>query len=208
MWGHPFHWLNDGDVGTRPLDRESEDGRFDFPTLPQRARKDGAPSMAVRQAWAPRRAERRNDVKCLLKGTLMALGIVLGSAAHAQSKTLSVEVLNGKDGKPADNLHLLVFMGGSAKDVRLHKITVDLQTDNDGLATLALSPEGVQWLQFWPDDQTLCQADYNGTMFNVAEIMSTGIKATNTCGTPVKEAAVGHLTLFARPLTLKEKMRR
>jgi len=36
----------------KALDREPEDERFDSPTLPQRARKDGAPSTVVRQGCA------------------------------------------------------------------------------------------------------------------------------------------------------------
>jgi hypothetical protein len=146
-------------------------------------------------------------MRCWLKVAVLFLGMISG-AADAQSKPLSVEVLNGNNGKPAANLHLLVFMGESAKDIRLQKIAVDLLTDKDGMATLTLSPDKIHLLQFWPDDETLCQASYNGTVFSVEEIMTTGTKATNTCGTLVKEAVPGHLVLFARALTLKEKMRR
>ena len=148
-------------------------------------------------------------VNRMCQGMLLFAGIlVLGATTIAQSTQIIVRAVDGRNGKPLANQHLLVFAGKSPDGVREQETHFDLMTDKDGLTTLTITSPEIKWIQVWPDGQVLCQTGPNSTSFSVGEIMSTGLKTPNTCSSLVREVAPGHLVVFARPATFAEKMRR
>jgi hypothetical protein len=131
---------------------------------------------------------------------------VVGGAAMAQDNRIVVQVVDGRNGKPLANQHLLVFAGESPEGVRLQKEHFQLVTDNDGLADLPIASGTVQWIQVWPDWHILCQKTPNREAFSVTEILSTGLSTPNACGSVRQELRPGHFVVFARPAHFWEKM--
>jgi hypothetical protein len=121
---------------------------------------------------------------------------------------ITVQTIDGRNGKPLAHQHLLIFTGMSSDDVKTHAAHVELTTGKEGMGTLSLDSSKAHWLQPWADDRTLCQQVPNQNSFSVDEIMSKGLATPNTCSSFVKESAPGRFIIFARPATLMEKMKR
>lgn len=124
-----------------------------------------------------------------------------------QPVNISVQILDGRNGKPLSNQHLLVFTGASVNAVKSHAEHTGLTTDKDGFGTLTVYLSETQWIQVWADGRILCQDNPNQNSFSVATIMSKGLATPNTCGALVREATPGHFIVFARPAHFKEKIR-
>jgi hypothetical protein len=141
------------------------------------------------------------------KGLCLLLGLIgIGTAAMGQDKQIVVQAVDGRNGKPIANQHMLVFGGDSTEAVRQQKNQYELTTDKDGLATLTLVP-GTQWLQVWMDWHVLCQSEHNSKNFPVKDILVSGLSTPNNCSSVSEKAAPGHLVVFARPERFWEKMR-
>jgi hypothetical protein len=145
-----------------------------------------------------------------LKNSLLALvlAIPLGlfsSSLHAQSVSINLEAINGKDGKPMPHQRLLVFMGDSQEDVRFHKYSQDVTTDEHGNAVLQIPKATIQWMQVFVDYRTLCQAEPNRRSFSLAKIVGSGEATPNDCSSVRKDLKPNQLVVFARPATLREK---
>jgi hypothetical protein len=136
----------------------------------------------------------------------LALVSLFGISAHAQDTKLTLVAVDGRNGKPMPAQRLLVFVGESPDDVRLHKHSLDVTTDKDGTAILAITQANIQWIQVLVDFRTLCQTKPNLQSFNVGEIVSSGMTTPNTCGSFRRDVAPSQLIVFARPATLREKM--
>lgn len=137
---------------------------------------------------------------------LLVCLVGIGAAAMAQDKQIVVQAVDGRNGKPLANQHLLVFGGDSSESVRQHKKQYEVVTDKHGSATLMLVP-GTQWLQVWMDWHVLCQKEPNSKNFSVADIFASGVSAPNTCSSASQKAMPGHLVVFARPAHFWEKMK-
>lgn len=124
-----------------------------------------------------------------------------------QPLNISVQALDGRNGKPLANQHLLVFTGASVDAVKSHAEHTGLTTDKNGLGTLTIYPSETQWIQVWADGRILCQDNPNQNSFSVATIMSKGLATPNTCGALTREPIPGQFIVFARPTHFKEKIR-
>ena len=131
------------------------------------------------------------------------LAVILFCQA-ALSQTIRLRALNGKNGKLLAHQRLVVFAGGDADEVRLHKRVYDLKTDADGLATLLVDDAAIKRIQVWADFQHLCQSTPNFRSFDIGEIASTGLSTPNDCGSAPAKTEPGVLTVFARPRTWRE----
>lgn len=109
------------------------------------------------------------------------------NAVAAKTIDIVVQVLDGRDGKPFVNQHLLVFTGMSSSAVKTHAEHTELTTDKDGIGTLTIDPAKSQWIQVWVDGRVLCQPDPNQGSFNVSAIMSKGLATPNNCSALVRE---------------------
>jgi hypothetical protein len=102
---------------------------------------------------------------------------------------------------------LLIFGGETPHEVQEHgKASIELVTDTNGIASLAVSSLKSSWIQVFVDTMTLCQHKPNLNSFSVNEITSAGLQTPNTCGSVIRKAAPGKFIVFARQPTLREKM--
>jgi len=126
----------------------------------------------------------------------------------AQEKNIIIRVMDGRNGKPMANMHLMVSLGSSQEDVRELKSHVDLQTDLNGVALLSIDESTISRIQVWVDWHTLCQETPNTKSFSIEEIRKSGLSTPNNCGSVTREKAPNHLTVFARPAHFWEKLHR
>ena len=131
------------------------------------------------------------------------------NADGAKSIDIVVQALDGRNGKPLGNQHLLVFTGLSSDAVKSHAAHTGLTTDKDGVGTLTLYPAETKMVQVSADGRVLCQ--YPTLMifvgFSVLTIMSKRLATPNNCGPLVRVPKPGHFILFARPARLAEKLK-
>jgi|GEM_PF-4697106 len=73
------------------------------------------------------------------------------SAAVAQGINIAVQVLDGRNGKPLADQHVLVFTGLTSDAVKTHARHTGVTTDKDGMGTLTIYPGETQWLQVFTD---------------------------------------------------------
>lgn len=145
---------------------------------------------------------------CFLAGVLLSSGAAVAqSRAMAQTTDIVVQALDGRNGKPLANQHLLVFTGASSDAVKSHAEHTGLTTNKNGLGSLRIYPSEAQWIQVWADGRVLCQPDPNQSSFSVTTIMSKGIAAPNTCSALVRTPTPGHFVVFARPARFTEKIK-
>src|SRR5665213_4025722 len=111
-------------------------------------------------------------ISCLMASVVLLM--TLPRFAFGQSKTVTIRLLNGKNGKPMEHERLLIFFGSSPQDVRFHKGSIDLHTDSKGEAILPLNEPTFLYFQAFVDFKTLCQKNPNDLSFAVADILRDG----------------------------------
>jgi hypothetical protein len=138
-------------------------------------------------------------VAALLCSTMM-------KAQTDKTLAITVQVLDGRNGKPLADQHVLVFTGLSADAVKTHAQHTGVTTGKDGVGTLTIYPGETQWLQVFTDGHVPCFPDPNKASFSVSEIMSKGLVTPNDCSAQVQQASPGHFVIYARPAHFMEKM--
>jgi hypothetical protein len=138
---------------------------------------------------------------------LLSMTLMAQNGAIAKTTDIVVQALDGRNGKPLSNQHLLVFTGLTSDTVKSHAENTGLTTNKDGVGTLTIYPAETQWIQVWADGRILCQQEPNQSSFSVATIMSKGLATPNTCSAPAREPSPGHLIVFARPAHFTEKLK-
>lgn len=134
---------------------------------------------------------------------LQAQALNVGDAS-----SVTVRIVDGRNGKPVKHQRVIVFMGYSPIEAMAHGSHVNIVTDADGASLLAFrSPKNV-WLQFFVDGMMLCYSDPNKAAVSADSIMSDGVVMENDCGAHVLARIPGRVVIFARPATFMEKMRR
>lgn len=141
---------------------------------------------------------------CLITSVVLFMTIPL--FAFGQPKTVTIRLVNGKNGKPMEHERLLVFFGSSSQNVRFHKESIDLHTDSKGEATLPSNGPTFLYFQVFVDFRTLCQNNPNDRSFAVADILRDGEQIPNICGKAAVPKTPGTLVIYARSATLEEKM--
>jgi hypothetical protein len=144
---------------------------------------------------------------------VVAGGLLFISTTRAQRMTegsqgITIQVLDGRNGKPLADQRVLVFTGLSNSAVKNHAADTEVTTDKYGIGTLTIYPAETQWLQVFADGRTLCYPDPNDSSFSVSDIISKGLATPNDCSKLVRESSPGHFIIFARPARFMEKMRR
>mgnify|MGYP001548450220 CR=1 FL=1 len=145
---------------------------------------------------------------CALAGVLLFGAMVKAQNAGMQ-KTLDimVQVLDGRNGKPMADQHVLVFTGLSADAVKTHAQHTGVTTDKSGIGTLTIYPTEAQWLQVFTEGRVPCFPDPNKVSFSVSEIMSKGLVTPNDCSAHVQQASPGNFVIYARPTHFLEKIK-
>jgi hypothetical protein len=139
----------------------------------------------------------------VLSATLLLAAAVLFSPS-AFCQTITLKAVNGKNGKPLPKERLLVFAGSTPDEVRFHKYSYDLTTNDAGVATLVVDHEDIKRIQVWADFQHLCQSTPNLRSYGLSEIVATGLSTPNDCGSFSDNVVAGQLVIFARPRTRRE----
>jgi hypothetical protein len=133
--------------------------------------------------------------------------MTVAGLAGAQRGGIVIQVLNGKNGQPIANEHLVVFTGASVEDVKEQKNHVEVRTDAKGEALLSVDTLATSHIQVWVDWHVPCQEVPNSKSYSVEDILKNGSSTSNNCG-PVKHPlSPNHFVVFARPAHFWEKMR-
>lgn len=131
--------------------------------------------------------------------------VVVACCAVASTNNITIHVVNGKNGQPVSNEHLVVFPGETAEDVRQLRKHIDLRTDSKGIAVL---PSNVMpWLRVWVDWHRLCQSGSENGIFSLTAIQHSGLVTSNNCGSIAVKVKPCELYIFVLDETLLEKMR-
>jgi hypothetical protein len=136
------------------------------------------------------------------------LFFVSSIAGVAQSSEITIQAVNGKDGRPLAHQRLLVFGGDTAEAASFHRTNFDVTTDGNGVAKMALDRATTRWVEIFVESLTLCYKKPNLVQFRVDKILSDGLSSPNDCGSIVQPAKPGQFIVFARAATLQEKMAR
>lgn len=124
----------------------------------------------------------------------------------AQESRITIQVINGKNGKPIRDARLLIFGGETPDEVKKHaQGNVELVTNENGMASMEVSSTKFKWFQVFVDRMKLCQHAPN--LFSVNDITAAGLQTPNTCSSLTRKAAPGHFIVFARSSTFLERMR-
>jgi hypothetical protein len=134
------------------------------------------------------------------------LAVATSKPAFTQTKEITLQALNGKNGKPLPNQRLLFFAGLTAEAARNHSVSFEAVTDASGLAVVQIDPAKARYLQVFADFMTVCIQEPNSYTIALSEIMNTGGSTPNTCGTLHTPSTPGRLIIYAREATLREKM--
>jgi hypothetical protein len=145
------------------------------------------------------------SLSVLHKFSIIAVIIAAGFTAMAQDNRIVIHVIDGRNGKPVPNEHLLIFQGASSDDIREHRSHLDLQTDADGIALLPT--DAMAQIQIWVDWHKVCQSSSSNSIFSLEEIKKSGVATPNSCGSIARKLAPNHFYIFTRPLSFWEKMR-
>jgi len=140
---------------------------------------------------------------------LLLGGLLIGGSSVtgvARSLEITIQALNGKDGKPLVHQRLLVFGGKTAEATSHHETHFEFTTDEKGFARMSFDPATTQWIEVFADTLTLCISKPNFVQFNIDKILRTGLATPNNCGAIATQLKPGQFTVFARSATLREEM--
>jgi hypothetical protein len=120
--------------------------------------------------------------------TLLMIWLLLAiSCLYAQTKgqggvhESKFVLVNLHARKPVPNQHLIVFMGSTVRQAREHSRRIDLDTDSDGIVSVALPPD-VSWFQAWHELKKPCQKELRGNeVFHGSVLFDEGIIVMDTC---------------------------
>jgi hypothetical protein len=145
----------------------------------------------------------------LLAGALVICGVLSAqNVGMEKALKITVQVFDGRNGRPLADQRVLVFTGLSARAVNTHGTHTDVMTGKDGSAAVAIFPAETQWLQVFADGRVLCYPGPNQSTFRVETILSNGLATENTCGSLAKMPASGDFIVFARPAHFMERIKR
>ena len=141
---------------------------------------------------------RRMDLCMALLLVLAGFGCI---AASAQSVT--VRLLNGKNGKPQSKFRVYIVLG----DPKLQHV-LDLMTDRNGDVRFDSSEE--KTFQVRPIGEVACGEQPKGAPYQdflISEVVSRGVVTVNNCGRFSPEPIRGRLTYMVRSATSLELFR-
>src|SRR5260370_41563066 len=115
--------------------------------------------------------EMKPSLSVLTKFSIMAM---------AQDNRIVIHLIDGRNGKPVSNEHLLIFEGASPEDIKEHRSHLDLQTDANGIAFLPT--DAMPQIQVWPDWHKVYSLASSNSIFSLEEIKKNWATTQNTCG--------------------------
>ena len=138
---------------------------------------------------------------CVL--TLLPL-LFIALLSQAQETTITVQLLNGKNGKPITDRNFNIWIGDTGNV--LHG------TDSQGEINLDVSKAKPRTIRVLPDFRFDCRSNRDfgrgdRIEYPLDEILSKGVIGENLCGKATSRRQPGVLVIFVRPRTLMEKLK-
>jgi hypothetical protein len=118
----------------------------------------------------------------------------------AQDVTITLRLVNGRNGKPITDENLNVFLNGSG-------FAENYRADNNG--TIRLTVDHNATVSFASNIDVTCHPytpnERQQKVYRVSEILDHGISDENSCSKKIRvEARAGEFVFFERPRTLWE----
>src|ERR1039458_2404395 len=104
--------------------------------------------------------------------SVLALLLVVFIVTPAFAQDIVIHAVNGKNGQPLPNNHLLLFASESGDD---HDQIENLYTDKNGIATIPSGTIKYSRLQVWVDGHTKCSKNPKGFSWLMNEIHLKGV---------------------------------
>jgi 5-hydroxyisourate hydrolase-like protein (transthyretin family) len=128
-------------------------------------------------------------------GHLPCVASSITSAPSTNEDRIIVHVLDGRTGKPISNEHILIFVTNDPKYP--HARIIDEGTDAHGI--YIVHDIDFKFIQVAVDWHIPCMNHpSNRVEYSVAEIISTGMSTSNSCGSVKVESSPGNLYVFVR----------
>ena len=172
----------------------------------------------------------RFSAVCCYFTRAVSLLLLLGVASGADAQSVSIKLMNGKNGRPVANTCVNVWVGTERKEA------MAIPTDKEGVARLRLTDKDgeVNIQRQWKNcgnfgvlnpvvrysdtiginaSYAMCQtggSNYSWLAvlrYPMAKVLHDGIVSSNTCGKANATAEPGEIILFVRPLTWWEKFK-
>jgi hypothetical protein len=115
------------------------------------------------------------------------------------NEPIAVRVLDGKDGKPQANEHVVLVAGYDRRDLGMGLWREEVLTDSEGMVRLSNALTNLPLLRVQVIKRRACEADGAKAAFSVDRIRRDGLSAANRCGTAVAPDAPGVMTVFVKP---------
>jgi len=121
-------------------------------------------------------------------------------AVAAEDVTITIRLVNGRNGKPITDENLNVFLNGSG-------FTNNYKADKDGTIRLAVDRNAT--VSFAGNIEVTCHpyppSERQMRWFRVSEILDHGISDQNLCSKKIRtEARAGEFVFYERPRTFLE----
>jgi hypothetical protein len=140
---------------------------------------------------------------CLVAAIMAGQQPIQNAGAEATTRTVTVRLLNGKNGKPIKNENPNIWIGDAARPSNRY-------TNSRGEIVVSVTDTRSQELRVLPDWYSDCRFkdDSEAGMqvkYSLEEIMTTGVVSENLCGKHRIGPTPGVLVLYVRPRTFMEK---
>jgi hypothetical protein len=135
--------------------------------------------------------------------TLLPL-LFIALLCQAQETTITVRLLNGKNGKPIPDRNFNIWIGDAGNV--LH------DTDSQREIKLDVTNAKPRTIRVLPDFRFDCRSNRDfgrgdRIEYPLDEILSKGVISKNLCGKATSQRQPGVLVIFVRPRTLMEKFK-
>lgn len=134
----------------------------------------------------------------------LLLGLSLFLVAGCTGQTITVRLLNGKNGKPITDREFNIWLGDRGNVLR--------NTDSNGEIKMYIADVTPRTIRVLPDFRFDCRSKQDfgrgdRIEYSLDEILSRGVVSQNLCGSAESRLYPGVLIIFVRPRTFMEKWR-
>jgi len=114
------------------------------------------------------------------------------------NELITLRILDGKDGKPQINSHLVLFGGYDEGELQHRLWHEEALTDGQGMVRLSQKLSYLPYLQVWVNKTPLCLQKPRKASFSVELIRRDGLSTPNECGIATAKNTPGTLTVFVK----------
>ena len=145
------------------------------------------------------------NLAILIVGAGPVFGLLGGAACRADevfpvvhNEPIAVRVLNGKDGHPQPQTHVVLTAGYDRRDLKQRLWREEALTDAAGMVQLSSALRNLPLLQVEVLNRPGCAPGADSAVLSVERIRGSGLTSANRCGSAVVENAPGVFTVFVK----------